>query len=92
MVKMNREELSKHIDIIDKDFYKQNIERYILYNSINKRKIISFIENKVRMCNERFDTLHKNEKENYTQILTDFTIKDICYQILSFIENGGKDE
>ena len=44
------------------------------------------------MCNERFDTLHKNEKENYTQILTDFTIKDICYQILSFIENGGKDE
>ena len=34
----------------------------------------------------------ENEKENYTQILTDFTIKDICYQILSFIENGGKDE
>lgn len=62
------------------------------YEYIPKQQLISFLENKINLCNRDLKEFNKNASANFNFISTTETIKNTCQEVLDFINNGGKDE
>ena len=96
---MTEEELLKHMTItddkviFDKEFY-VDIVVSCMNNAVNKTKLISFLEDKIKEYKNKLNNIYETHNENdvfYLNIEYTHYIR-IFQEVLDFVNKGGKNE
>ena len=74
----------------DKDL---TLSQYIIKKQNDeKQQLISFLKDKIELCNRDLKEFKKNASAYFNLISIAETIKNTCQEVLDFVNKGGKDE